>query len=265
MINQYQKNFIKLAKQNAHGHRLHEVFSDFCELSACAISNSVDRRQYEAREARYMQIIGKYSKDEANRFAEMLVCVVESLTQDIGDCLGELFMELELSSSFQGQFFTPAHLGMAMGAMIGADDVIQEKGYCTVLDPAVGAGCLLITFALSLFDRKINYQNTMHATGVDICATAVHMAYIQTSLLHIPAVIYHGNSLSNEYWSHWLTPAHVLGMWDYRLKRSASGLDSEIKIDVPNLITPEDMPAPVYELAAKVSMAEKNKAQLSLF
>lgn len=46
------------------------------------------------------------------------------------------------------------------------------------------------------------------------------MAYVQLSLLHIPAVVYHGNSLTVETWSTWRTPAHVLGFWDVRLRRA---------------------------------------------
>jgi hypothetical protein len=62
----------------------------------------------------------------------------------------------------------------------------------------------------------------MHATCIDIDATAAHMAYVQLSLLHIPAIVVHGNTLSMEQWGYWLTPAHVLGFWDAKLKREAS-------------------------------------------
>jgi len=43
------------------------------------------------------------------------------------------------------------------------------------------------------------------------------MAYIQFSLLHIPAHVMVGNSLSNEVREHWFTPAHILGGWGLRL------------------------------------------------
>ena len=43
------------------------------------------------------------------------------------------------------------------------------------------------------------------------------MAFLQLSLLHIPAIVVHGNSLSMEVWGHWFTPAHVLGGWSHRL------------------------------------------------
>lgn len=58
------------------------------------------------------------------------------------------------------------------------------------------------------------------------------MSYLQLSLLHIPAVVIHGNSLSLQVWSRWHTPAHVLGGWRRRLERrhaceEASGLIAE--------------------------------------
>ena len=35
-----------------------------------------------------------------------------------------------------------------------------------------------------------------------------------------PAIVIHGNALWPEQtWSHWVTPAHVLGFWDHRLRR----------------------------------------------
>jgi hypothetical protein len=43
------------------------------------------------------------------------------------------------------------------------------------------------------------------------------MAYIQLSLLHVPAVIIHGDTLSLEEYAHWHTPAHILGGWRFRL------------------------------------------------
>ena len=53
---------------------------------------------------------------------------------------------------------------------------------------------------------------------MDIDRRAVHMAYIQFALLHIPAVILDGNTLSLEFRDVWKTPAHFLGDWDARFK-----------------------------------------------
>ena len=78
---------------------------------------------------------------------------------------------------------------------------------------------MVIAAAHALQDQGINYQQCMHVVACDIDIVAVHMSYIQLSLLHIPAVVYHSNSLSLEVWSEWKTPAHVLGFWDDKLNR----------------------------------------------
>uniref|UniRef100_UPI003F494B27 hypothetical protein n=1 Tax=Cupriavidus taiwanensis TaxID=164546 RepID=UPI003F494B27 len=45
------------------------------------------------------------------------------------------------------------------------------------------------------------------------------MTYLQLSLLHIPAIVIHGNALSVESWGTWFTPAHILGGWGAKLRR----------------------------------------------
>lgn len=62
-----------------------------------------------------------------------------------------------------------------------------------------------------------NHHDTMHACCIDIDARCAHMTYLQLSLLHIPAIVLHANSLSGEVWSRWYTPAHALGGWRQRL------------------------------------------------
>lgn len=72
-----------------------------------ALSNACDPSQRESRESRYLQIIGRYTNDEAQRFAAMLGCITASLEGGFHDCLGQLFMSLELGDHWKGQFFTP--------------------------------------------------------------------------------------------------------------------------------------------------------------
>lgn len=225
MLDEYQKKFLSLFKENSRRYQPHDVFHDFCELAALSISNSVDRTRYDTREARYMKIIGKYQKSEITRFPQMLACVVNSLELGNKDCLGEIFMSLELGNRWKGQFFTPYHIACLMGqvTLSGAAAIIQEKGYITMQEPAVGAGAMVIGAAQVLHDMGINYQQKMHVTATDISVTACHMAYIHFSLLHIPAIVIHGNSLSMEEWDFFVTPAHVLGFWDGRLCEDKRG------------------------------------------
>lgn len=51
LLDPHQQECAKLMRENSHRHRLHEVFRDFCELSALAISNAVDKLQFDVREA----------------------------------------------------------------------------------------------------------------------------------------------------------------------------------------------------------------------
>lgn len=80
---------------------------------------------------------------------------------------------------------------------------------------------MVIALAQEMREMGINYQQHLHVTTIDVDAKCVHMAYIQFALLHIPAVIVHGNTLSLEEWSHWYTPAHIVGGWKWKLKRAA--------------------------------------------
>jgi hypothetical protein len=81
-------------------------FKDFCELAVLSISNAVDRAQYEGKEARYLQIVKAYKPEEGARLPKMLACLALSMEEGMSDCLGQLFMALELGNSGAGQFFT---------------------------------------------------------------------------------------------------------------------------------------------------------------
>ena len=221
--------FTKLFQQNCDRHRPHTVFSDFCEMSAISISNAVDLAQREKREARYKMITGTYERDELRRFAQMLGCVVMALEDGMHDCLGKLFMALEMANHWKGQYFTPWEVSSLMARMttLDARDVIQTKGFMTVMEPAAGAGAMVIAIADALREQGLNYQQCMHATAVDVDETAAHMCYLQLALLHVPAVVVIGNSLSLEERGHWFTPAHVLGGWGRRLRERQAVADMQ--------------------------------------
>lgn len=78
---------------------------------------------------------------------------------------------------------------------------------------------MVIATADALLSIGQNYQETMHATCIDIDARCVHMTYLQLSMMHIPAVVVHGNALTMEVWGMWYTPAHILGGWRAKLRQ----------------------------------------------
>lgn len=201
------------------------VFSDFVELAALAISNSVDRQHFDTREERYLVLIRGYTREEANQFAHMLSDLTLGLEAALAvdgpcDLLGPLFMRLDIRSRSAGQFFTPFEISKLMARLqLGDGHDIRARKFVTVCEPACGAGGMIIAFANALAEIKIDYQHAMHAVCRDIDLRCVHMAYVQLALLNIPAVVIHGNGLTDECRSAWATPAHVLGGWNAKLQR----------------------------------------------
>jgi len=218
----HKKELTSLLRDNARRHRLSRVFSDFVELSALTVSNRVDKLQFDKREARYLEIVGCYEREEVERFPIMFAVLVDWLACGFSDCLGDLFMSLELGDNFKGQFFTPYSLASLMAALtIGdATDQVARKGFITFNEPACGAAGMLIACAEAINAQQLDHTRHMHAIAIDIDATAVHMAYLQLSLLGVPAIVIHGNALTLKEYGHWVTPMHVFGGWDFRLRRA---------------------------------------------
>lgn len=216
----YQKELVTLIKELSVRHSHWRVFSDFVEMAAISISNSMDKEQFAPREERYFEIIKRYTKDELARFPQMLAALTAALGEEINDVLGRTFHDLELHNKYAGQYFSPYPLCRMMAKMTLGDDVeqrIARHGFVTALEPTVGSGAMVIAVAHEMRSAGINYQRKLHVTATDIDAKCVHMAYLQLSLLHVPAIVIHGNSLSGEQYSRWHTPAHTMGGWDLRL------------------------------------------------
>jgi hypothetical protein len=221
-----ETSITKLITSLSHRHGAWQVFADFNEMAATALSNAVYLAQRDRREARYMEIIKRYTPDELAKFPEMLAALTGALENETTDVLGRTFHELELHNKYAGQFFTPYPICQMMATMtLGPEADIRSKiegrGFITASEPACGSGAMVIALAHGMKDLGINYQQHLHVTAVDVDAKCVHMAYTQFALLHIPAIIVHGNTLKMEEWDHWFTPAHILGGWQRKLKRAA--------------------------------------------
>jgi hypothetical protein len=225
--NPEKMRFVEVFRSLSQQYGRQQVFSDFCAMSAIGISNAFDPLQRRQREEEYMRRVKRYTKKDVEGLSEMLAQVVLGLENKEGDFLGDLFGLLELHNEWTGQFFTPYNVSYMMAKMLPpSQHEIEAHGFETLCEPAIGAGGMVIAYANAMRDEGINYQKHLHVTGADIDITAVHMAYIQLSLLYIPALIFHQNALSfDPPWSCWATPAHVLGGWDRRLRAQMSQQD----------------------------------------
>lgn len=200
------KKFTELTRR----HRRHTVFSDICSLLAVSIRNSVDVSNREEREKEYIKTIKKYSKEEVIILTEIFGLIVMELERDPRDVLGEMYMLSATNSKELGQFYTPISIANLMTDLVYDSEnikkTIKENKLIKLLEPACGSGVFLISYTERMKRDGHNPQELAYVHATDIDITAVQMAYIQLSLLGIPAHIVHGNALTLETWDVWPTP-----------------------------------------------------------
>ena len=113
-----KKEFLKLFRQLTNARSSWEVWSDFVIMSACAISNAVDKSHFNEREDLYLKTIKRYTKNEQLIFPKLLAETMMALESNPEqDFLGEMYMSLELGNRRNGQFFTPYHISDLMARM----------------------------------------------------------------------------------------------------------------------------------------------------
>ncbi|MBP1848323.1 hypothetical protein J2046_006614 [Rhizobium petrolearium] len=215
-------SIVNLFESCRYKHDLYTVFGDWCECAAISMSNAVDLAHFEKREARYLEIANRYDARTMSDFSKIMGEVVMALEEKPHDILGATFHALELHNKARGQFFTPYPICQMMARMVAGspEDMrksIERRGFLIAHEPAVGSGAMIIALAEAVLDAGFNYQQLLHVTAVDIDPRAVHMAYIQFSLLHIPATVIIGDTLAMRFCEDWHTMAHVMGGWSSRL------------------------------------------------
>lgn len=193
-----------------------KLISDVFECGALAISNLVDKTQYDERERRYLEIIKHYAPAEQNLIADLfaqIFALCSSVTYDNGvfdDYLGELFMKCNQGNDKTGQFFTPYNVSKMMAKMTVTDSGIKQDEIITINDCCCGGGGLLIA-ALDVLknDYGVNYARNCFIDAGDVDMRCVHMTYLALSLAGVPAIVKHQDALTRELWSVWRTPAFM--------------------------------------------------------
>ena len=207
------RDFDKRLRSIADRHQLWRVFHDFCSLAAWSLDSVLVQRREEA----YLGVVKAYKPDEVRAFAELLGMVTLELEAEPRDFLGEAFMRLELFSHWGGQFFSPFELCRMMASLSIPE--MPARGFLAMHEPAAGSGAMVIASALELQARGFDYQRQLFAEAWDVSDVAANMAMIQLSLLHIPARVVVGNTLSREVRDVYHTPAFHLGFWSAKLAR----------------------------------------------
>lgn len=226
----YNKKFIETFRKLTYTHRSLDVWSDFVIVFACAVSNAVDKKNYDKREELYSCCIKKYNEQERMLFPELAAIVVMALDENPEqDFLGHLYMNLGLGSKSTSQFFTPYHICQLMSEMTvgNISEEIKKNGYVSVNDPCCGAGATLIaainTVRKQLEKETLNFQNHLLVVAQDIDFTVAAMCYIQISLLGVAGYVKVGNSLSEPICendtdeNYWFTPMYFSEVWQTRM------------------------------------------------
>lgn len=132
------KAIVKKLRANTGATDMHTVFGDFCAMAAAAIRNRVDSHGFQEREDDYERMKARYTDEQMTRFAEVLALVTLELEENPRDVLGEIYMQLEISSREQGQFFTPYSVCQLMAGMQFGDaaDRLQATPFLTLYEPA---------------------------------------------------------------------------------------------------------------------------------
>lgn len=230
---EHKKELIKIMTHLGCKYSTYKVFEDFITLLGYDISNAIDYVHREERQKKYIQIFEKYSDEEKQEFIKMTAILVEAM--EIGlyqDFFGEIYHQMNLHNEDNGQFFTPMSICNLMSDITieSAIKDIKEKGYCTVLEPTCGSGAMLLGAANTLHKKGFNPSTQMCCLAVDNDFRCCMMAYIQLSLLGIPAVVVHGDSLLVKEYQRFYTPTYVLNGWVWREQMSmttARSIDDE--------------------------------------
>ena len=182
-----------------------KVFSDFCELAYCAVAKltAQTEERREALEARYMKCVGQYNREQAVLFSDMLGCLrlAHERPHEFGfqDFLGTVYEELELNNSKSGQVFTPWHLCQGMSSMsLSSIETLSKTPVVTLADPCSGSGRLALSAAdyIQTHGRDVSKELWVDATDLDV--VCMQMTFLQFSMAGIPAVVHHGNTISQE-------------------------------------------------------------------
>ncbi|MEM9804023.1 MAG: N-6 DNA methylase [Cyanobacteria bacterium P01_D01_bin.56] len=211
-----KKNYVKILKQlSPHRHKW-DIFSDWLEIAAISMhqlpyqSGELERdTAFETYEAKYMEAIKRYSREELSEMAKLLGITIQAYNTGFRDFLGELAGDEGLLNEAGGQFFTPYSVCRMMAKMTVGNVDAQLKEHGTPLlvsEPAVGGGAMVIACAEEIMSQKIDPRAYVQFDAVDISRTAFNMAYIGLSALGLQAMVRHGNTLSMEMWEHRPTP-----------------------------------------------------------
>lgn len=239
MFQDYYNKFFEIFNNFAFRHNKYTVFYDLMKICALSIQNSLLNSP--KIEEDYKDTIKKYSKDELSSLTTLfgtLIMMFET-REEIADILGSIYNKLGFYNKGLQQFFTPEHIAHFMSEIIidpsEIKSKIEENGFVTFCEPCSGAGVMILEAASVLKKHEINYQQSLLIEAMDISDICVYMTYIQLSLYGISAIVYCGNTLTQEVKFKLTTPLFHLNYWKFqKFYNTENTIKNEIHLDNQN-------------------------------
>ena len=206
------------------------VFKDFLTLCTCSLAQTIYRS--DELEQRYLQTVKQYTKEQAEEFSKLLAFLVMALEEKYQDFLGEIFMRLNLCNSSIGQFETPYTVSKFMAEINFSEHEISQKiannHLITLSEHCCGSVGMIIAFAETMKEHNFNYQKHLYVEAIDIDEMSFMMAYIQLTLLGIPAKVIQGDTLRLKFQQVLYTPFYFLNGIECKLRKINSDTKQEL-------------------------------------
>ncbi|EMQ9924755.1 N-6 DNA methylase [Enterobacter hormaechei] len=217
-IEDARRQFVSVFRDTARNLRRWAVFSDFITLAASELDMA--RIRTPENFARSREICAKYGENDISNMHELFGLMICALEAKFHDFLGAIFMELELGDDRNGQYFTPYNVQSLLARLLmpDVDETIRREGFVTVSDPASGAAGMIVAYAEYLLEAGYNPSEQMFGSCIDIDPIAADMAFIQLSLLGIPAEVVTGNALTMQLNRVRYTPVYYINNFEKRLE-----------------------------------------------
>ena len=208
-----KQEIIKIITSMSGRYAPYNIFSDWIQMSALAIQNSccmLNHKVWKDREQLYIDTARKYTEQELEQHARMLVLLADALTEEMTDVLGEIYMEMGLGSKYTGQFFTPFHLSELCARLDIDPERLPETGKITLNEPSCGGGGMIIAACKVLHEAGFDWQRRLEVVAQDLDWKGVYMTYLQLSLIGCRAIVVQGDTLCNPYDPKETDPACIL-------------------------------------------------------
>lgn len=255
-------DFARCIADADYSRNMWDLFADWLFVTAESFAQSnhvlMTGAKCEAREKEVTQKLERLRKPE--KFSEALADMVVTIEETNSDFLGNVYQECSLNDkSFKGQCFTPPALCKLMAELTIGERTPELGRQLTIDEPACGAGAMIIEVAKVLKGLEF-YPWNYHIWANDVDWRCFAMTFIQTTLLGIPCIVSHSNTLTLEHWKTYHSFAAV--MHPFRGERAAPVEPSEIDADEPAEI--QSKPAQLKPTTPVIDLGDAIE-QLSLF